>query len=62
MSGGQPKLGLQRIRVNRDGYDADGAYWGVGPDAFIVSVGEDGSDEITVRAKPAAEARQKAIA
>ena len=29
------KDSLQRIRVRADGYDANGAYWGQGPDVFI---------------------------
>ncbi len=49
---------FQRIRVNRDGYDSSGAYWGAGPDVFIATC-EDGADEITVRARNVTEARQK---
>ncbi len=56
-----PKLDLQRIRVRADGYDASGAYWGVGPDVFVASL-QDGAQEITVRAKSAAEARTKVMA
>lgn len=56
-----PKLDLQRLRVNGDGYDATGAYWGVGPDVFIATT-EDGSQEITVRAKTVTEARVKVAA
>lgn len=52
---------LQRIRVRADGYDASGAYWGAGPDVFIASL-QDGAQEITVRAKSAAEARTKVMA
>jgi hypothetical protein len=52
-------LEVQRIRVNRDGYDSDGAYWGAGPDVFVVTTAG-GTEEITVRAKSAAEARQLA--
>lgn len=52
---------LQRIRVRADGYDASGAYWGAGPDVFIASL-QDGAQEITVRAKTAAEARRKIAA
>jgi hypothetical protein len=56
-----PKMELQRIRVRSDGYDASGAYWGAGPDVFIAS-GQDGNQEITVRAKSTTEARTKVMA
>jgi hypothetical protein len=49
---------IQRVRVNGDGYDNSGAYWGAGPDVFIAT-SADGADEITVRAKTITEARQK---
>jgi len=49
---------IQRIRVNRDGYDSSGAYWGAGPDVFIATTA-DGKDEITVRARKITEAHQK---
>ena len=49
---------IQRVRVNGDGYDRTGAYWGAGPDVFIAT-SSDGADEITVRAKTIAEARRK---
>jgi hypothetical protein len=51
----------QRIRVDGEGYDSSGAYWGAGPDVFIAT-SADGTDEITVRAKTIAEARQKVAA
>lgn len=61
---------IQRVRVNREGYDDTGAYWGAGPDVFIVryarlrhdATSPDGSDEITVRARSKAEARSKIAA
>jgi hypothetical protein len=53
-----PKLDIQRVRVNRGGYDASGAYWGVGPDVFIATTA-DGTREITVRAKSVTGAREK---
>ena len=53
-----PKHDIQRVRVNRDGYDATGAYWGAGPDIFVASL-SDGTQEITVRARSVAEAREK---
>lgn len=56
-----PKLDIQRVRVNRDGYDASGAYWGAGPDVFIATT-PDGADEITVRARNVADARDKVAA
>jgi hypothetical protein len=49
---------IQRIRVRADGYDADGAYWGAGPDVFVATA-RNGDDQITVRAKTVTEARQK---
>jgi hypothetical protein len=55
------KLELQRVRVRADGYDASGAYWGAGTDVFVASL-HDGAQEITVRAKSAAEARTKVMA
>lgn len=54
-------LDIQRIRVNRQGYDASGAYWGVGPDVFL-AVTADGAEEVTVRAENAKEARSKVAA
>jgi hypothetical protein len=55
------KLDFQRIRVNRDGYDKSGAYWGAGHDVFIATTAA-GAEEITVRARTIAEARQKVAA
>jgi len=55
------KLDFQRIRVNRDGYDSSGAYWGSGPDVFIATTAA-GAEEITVRARTIAEARQMVAA
>ena len=52
------KLDIQRVRVNAQGYDASGAYWGAGPDVFIATT-PDGTDEITVRAPTFAVARDK---
>lgn len=56
-----PKHALQRIRVDAQGYDDTGAYWGAGPDVFIARSG-DGSDEITVRAKNVKDARERIAA
>lgn len=56
-----PKNELQRIRVNADGYDDSGVYWGAGPDVFIAT-SKDGADEVTVRANNVKEARQKIAA
>ncbi len=53
------RFDVQRIRVDAKGYDASGAYWGAGPDVFIVTTA-DGKDEVTVRAAGSAEARRKA--
>ncbi len=55
------KLDMQRVRVNRDGYDTSGSYWGAGPDVFMAT-SADGAQEITVRAKSVTEAREKVAA
>jgi hypothetical protein len=55
------KFDIQRVRINRDGYDGSGAYWGAGPDVFIATTA-DGVDEITVRARNISDAREKAAA
>ena len=52
------KPDMQRVRVDAQGYDPSGAYWGAGPDVFIATM-NDGAQEITVRAKSIAEAREK---
>lgn len=52
------RLDIQRIRVNGDGYDDSGAYWGAGPDVFIATTA-DGAHEITLRARNTGEARRK---
>lgn len=54
----RPKHDIQRLRVDAQGYDNDGAYWGAGPDVFIAT-SEDGSDQITVRARTLTEARTR---
>jgi hypothetical protein len=53
------KLDFQRIRVNAEGYDQGGAYWGAGPDVFIAST-PDGAEQVTIRAANLIEARTKA--
>ncbi len=55
------RLDVQRIRVNAQGYDARSAYWGAGPDVFIATT-PDGSEEVTVRARNVAEARETVAA
>ena len=55
------KPDIQRVRVNAQGYDTTGAYWGAGPDVFIATLNE-GAQEITVRAKSVAEVREKVAA
>ncbi len=52
------KHDIQRIRVDAQGYDSDGAYWGAGPDVFI-AISEDGHDQITVRARNLTEAKRR---
>lgn len=56
---GKPEI--QRIRVDAQGYDQSGAYWGAGPDVFIASLA-DGRDEIAVRARTMKEAQAKIAA
>lgn len=56
---GRRKLDVQRVRVDAQGYDASGAYWGAGQDVFIVTT-PDGREEMTVRADNVTEARAKA--
>ncbi|MEQ1716373.1 MAG: hypothetical protein ABL907_10380 [Hyphomicrobium sp.] len=55
------RLDIQRIRVNKHGYDSSDVYWGAGPDVFIAT-SPDGSEEITVRARNVTEARAKVTA
>jgi plasmid stabilization system protein ParE len=55
------KLDIQRVRVNAQGYDASGAYWGAGPDVFIATT-LDGTEEVTVRARNVSDARDKVAA
>lgn len=52
---------IKRLRVRRDGYDATGTYWGIGPDVFV-AVSVEGTDQITVRARSLTEARAKIAA
>ncbi|MEQ1711745.1 MAG: hypothetical protein ABL908_10120 [Hyphomicrobium sp.] len=49
---------LQCIRIDAQGYDSSGAYWGAGPDVYIATFAE-GAEEITVRATSRSEARTK---
>ncbi len=53
------RLDVQRIRVNAEGYDQGGTYWGAGPDVFIAST-PDGAEQVTIRAANMIEARAKA--
>ena len=55
------KPDIQRVRVDAQGYDPSGAYWGAGLDVFIATL-SDGAQEITVRAKSVVEAREKVAA
>lgn len=55
------RLDIQRIRVNVQGYDSTGDYWGEGPDVFVAT-SAGGADEITVRAGTLKEARDKVTA
>jgi len=51
-------IDLQCIRIDAQGYDDSGAYWGAGPNVYIATSAE-GAEEITVRATSAGEARAK---
>lgn len=51
---------VQRIRLNKQGYDATGTYWGAGPDVCIAT-SPNGIDEVTVRAHTLTEARANVI-
>lgn len=53
-----PKLTAERVRINRQGYDSRGTYWGVGAPLYRVS-SDDGFTDIHVRAATAAEAKNK---
>ena len=55
-----PRLAAQRLRIDRDGYDHDGAYWGAGFDVFILTT-PDGEHQITVRARTVTLAREHAV-
>ena len=52
------KRDFQRKRVDAQGYDSIGTYWGAGPDVFIATT-QDGTDEVTMRARNVREARKK---
>lgn len=56
---GRDRLGIERVPIDAAGYDADGGYWGAGPDAFILT-SPNGAHEVTVRATSVAAARAKA--
>lgn len=49
---------FERRRIDKQGYDASGAYWGPGHDVFIAT-SLNGIDEVTVRARNLTEARSK---
>lgn len=61
------QLDVQRIAVNKQGYDRSGACWGAGPDVFIFRIARlrhdattaDGGEEVTARARTMTEARSK---
>jgi hypothetical protein len=53
------QLVVQRVHVNRQGYDSRGKYWGVGQKLYLVE-DSDFTAFTHVRAKDAKEARTKA--
>lgn len=52
-----PKYSVTRIRINRDGYDSGGRYWGVGLPLFLASNPPDHDDEAHFRAEDSKAAR-----
>lgn len=48
---------VERIKINRAGYDGNGSYWGAGPDVFTLE--RKGAASIAVRARAMREAREK---
>jgi hypothetical protein len=55
------RLSVQRVHVNRGGYDPGGRYWGVGSKLYLVE-DQDFTASTYVRAKDAGEARIKGAA
>jgi len=55
------RFAFQRIRIDKQGYDETGAYWGAGPDAFIAT-SPNRVEEVTVRAQSLSAARIKVVA
>lgn len=53
------KVRLQRVRLNQDGYDAGGAYWGVGKPLYWAA--DDGDMELWLRAWNRTEAKQHVL-
>ena len=45
------RLDVQRIRVNAQGYDSSGAYWGAGPDVFITTTAPSWLQRIFLRVR-----------
>lgn len=39
-SKGTPRLSLQRVRIDRGGYDSGGAYWGLGEPLYVATDGD----------------------
>lgn len=52
------KLSAERVRINRQGYDSRGRYWGVGEPLYRVS-SADGDIDMHVRAASAKSAKAK---
>jgi hypothetical protein len=53
------RIDVQRVEIDAEGYDDNGAYWGEGPDVFVATKG---LDEISFRAGSLKEAKAKAEA
>lgn len=56
-----PRVFVERVRVNRHGYDSRGSYWGVGEPLYRISTADGGFDT-HIRARDAKTARTKAKA
>jgi hypothetical protein len=55
-----PKLRATRLRINRQGYDSRGRYWGIGAPVYEVEHDDNGSVFAT-RAPSAKEAKAKVL-
>jgi hypothetical protein len=54
-----PRFYVQRLKINRQGYDSQGVYWGAGLPVYLVTP-EAGGETLAVRARTVGQARAKA--